>query len=45
MDRALTRTGVGVEKLILGEPAENSSFQDALQAIFSDRVNIFYHRI
>jgi hypothetical protein len=38
-------TGVGVEKLILGEFAKNSSRQDALQAIFSDRVDIFYHRI
>jgi hypothetical protein len=36
---------VGVEKLILRELAENSSRQDALQAIFSDRVDIFYRRI
>jgi hypothetical protein len=41
----LVLTGVGVEKLILGELAENSSRQDALQAIFSDRVDIFYRRI
>jgi hypothetical protein len=41
----LTPTGVGVEKLILGELAENSSRQDALQAIFSDQVDIFYYRI
>jgi hypothetical protein len=36
---------VGVEKLILGELAENSSRQDVLQAIFADRVDILYHRI
>jgi hypothetical protein len=36
---------VGVEKLILLELAENSSSQDALQTIFSDRVDIFCHPI
>jgi hypothetical protein len=36
---------VGVEKLTPGERAENSSRQDALQTIFSDRADIFYHRI
>ena len=41
----LLPTGVGVEKLILGELAENSSRQDALQAISSDQGDIFYHRI
>jgi hypothetical protein len=41
----LVLTGVVVEKLILGESAENSSRQDALQAIFSARLDIFYHRI
>jgi hypothetical protein len=44
-DPGLTRIGVGVEKLILWELAENSSRQDALQTIFSDGVDIFYHRI
>jgi hypothetical protein len=41
----LLRTGVAVEKLILARLAENSSRQDALQAIFSGWVDIFYHRI
>jgi hypothetical protein len=41
----LAPTDVGVEKLIPLELAENSSRQDALQAIFSDRVDIFYHQI
>jgi hypothetical protein len=41
----LVRTGVSVEKLILARLAENSSRQDALQAIFSGWVDIFYHRI
>jgi hypothetical protein len=41
----MATTGVGVEKLTLGEVAANSSRQDAQQAIFSDRVYIFYHRI
>jgi hypothetical protein len=36
---------VSVEKLILARLAENSSRQDALQAIFSGWVDIFYHRI
>jgi hypothetical protein len=36
---------VAVEKLILGELRENSSRQEALQAIFSGWVDIFYHRI
>jgi len=36
---------VAVEKVICGKLAENSSRQDALQAIFSDRVDIFDHRI
>src|ERR1700678_137411 len=40
-----TDSSVAVEKLLLGELAKNSSRQDALQAIFSDRVGIFYHRI
>jgi hypothetical protein len=38
-------TGVVVEKLILGEPVKNPSRQDALQAILSGRVDIFYHQI
>jgi len=41
----LLETAVAVEKLILGELAKNSLRQDALQTIFSDRVDIFYHRI
>jgi hypothetical protein len=41
----LMTTGVSVEKLILARLAENSSRQDALQAIFSGWVDIFYHRI
>ena len=36
---------VGVEKVIYGKLAENSSRQDALQAISLDRGEIFYHRI
>jgi hypothetical protein len=36
---------VAVEKVIYGKLAENSSRQDALQAIFLDWVDIFYHRI
>jgi hypothetical protein len=36
---------VAVEKVPCGKLAENSSRQDALQAILSDRVDIFYHRI
>jgi hypothetical protein len=36
---------VAVEKVIDGKPTENSSRQDALQAIISDWVDIFYHRI
>jgi hypothetical protein len=36
---------VGVEKLILCELVENSSRQEALQTIFPDRMDIFYHRI
>jgi hypothetical protein len=34
-----------LKKLILARLAENSSRQDALQAIFSGWVDIFYHRI
>jgi hypothetical protein len=41
----LATKAVGVEKLNLGELIENSLRQDALQAIFWDRVDIFYHRI
>jgi hypothetical protein len=41
----LLRIGVGVEKLILVELAQKSSLQNALKAIFSDQVDIFYHRI
>ena len=36
---------MAVEKLIFEKLAENSSRQDALQAIFSGRADIFYHRI
>jgi hypothetical protein len=36
---------VGVEKPALGKLAENSSRQDALQAMFSGQVDIFYHQI
>jgi hypothetical protein len=39
-ETALTTAGVAVEKLILVELAINSSRQDALQTIFSDRVDI-----
>jgi len=41
----LSRTGVVVEKVICEKLVENSSRQDALQGIFSERVDIFYHRI
>ena len=41
----MTLIGVGVKKFILRKLAENSSRQDALQAVFLDRVDIFYHRI
>jgi len=36
---------VGVEKLIFRELAEKTTRHDALQAIFSDLVDIFNHRI
>jgi len=42
---SMSDSAVGVEKVVLGKLAENSSRQEALQAILSDRVDIFYHRI
>jgi hypothetical protein len=36
---------VGVEKLILVELAKKSSFQNALQAIFSDRVDTGFEAV
>ena len=41
----LANSAVAVEKLILGESAENSLCQDALQAISMDWGSIFYHVI
>ena len=40
-----TLSDVAVEKRILEEAVENSSRQDTLLAIFSAKVDIFYHRI
>ena len=36
---------MAVEKVIYAKLAENSSRQDALQVIFLDWTDIFYHRI
>jgi hypothetical protein len=41
----MSRTGVGVEKLAQREFAEIASRQEALQTIFPNLLDIFYHPI